>query len=354
MVSPDVPAGPGVLTGPVVLVGYGSAGRGIHAPLLSAVGAAPRVVVTGNPERIAQASADLPEAGTVPTLEAALERHPGLVVLASPTAVHAQQIRTCAAAGVPVVVDKPLGVDAAEAAAAVDAVRAAGVPMTVFHNRRWDTESLTLARLVADGTLGRVYRFERRWERWRPQPRQRWRENAAPEDGGGILLDLQSHLVDAALHLFGPADAVHAELASRTTPADDDAFLSLRHVGGVRSHLGASSVAGAPGPRTRVLAERGAYVVTELPGEVTAFPGLDDAPGCCGWLVTGEDRRAVPAEPGGHADFYRAVLAALSLPDHAARQEAMPVTPESALAVMRVLDAARTSAREDRVVALPA
>lgn len=346
MVLPSIPAGP------VVLVGYGSAGRGIHAPLLSAVGAPPRIVVTGNPERIAQVSTDLPEAVTVPSLQAALERDPCLAVLASPTGVHAEQVHACVAAGVPVVVDKPLGVEAGEAASAVAAARAAGIPLTVFHNRRWDTESLTLARLISAGTLGRVYRFERRWERWRPEPRQRWRENAAPQEGGGILLDLQSHLVDAALHLFGPAATVHAELASHTTPADDDAFLSLHHVGGVRSHLGASSVAGAPGPRTRVLAERGAYLVTELPGEITAFPGLDDAAGCCGWLVTGEQRRSVPAEPGGHGDFYRGVFAALSLPDPIQRQAAMPVLPESALDVMRVLDAARTSAREETVVRL--
>jgi predicted dehydrogenase len=223
MVSSNPPAGP------VVLVGYGSAGRGIHAPLLTAVAAPPEVVVTANPERVAQVAADLPGAVTVPTLDAALDRSPSLLVLASPTGVHAEQVRACAAAGVPaVVVDKPLGVDAVQARAALEAAASAGVPLTVFHNRRWDTESLTLARLVADGTLGRVYRFERRWERWRPEPRQRWRENAAPEEGGGILLDLQSHLVDAALHLFGPVGAVYGELANRITPADDDAPRWLR------------------------------------------------------------------------------------------------------------------------------
>jgi predicted dehydrogenase len=126
------------------------------------------------------------------------------------------------AAGVPVVVDKPLGTDATSARRLVEAAESAGVPLTVFQNRRWDAEQLTLLRLVADGELGEVLRFERRWERWRPVPKDRWRENASPEHGGGLLLDLHSHLVDSAVQLLGPVVTVYAEVAARTTPAEDD------------------------------------------------------------------------------------------------------------------------------------
>jgi predicted dehydrogenase len=338
----------------VVLAGYGSAGRGIHAPLLATAGAAPSVVVTADPGRTAQVHADLPGARVVATLDAALAAgEVDLAVLASPSGAHVDGALACIAAGVPVVVDKPLAVDAAGAARVVLAAASARVAVTVFQNRRWDGENLTLAALLAAGELGEVHRFERRWERWRPVPKDRWRENAPPAEGGGILLDLGPHLVDSAVALFGPVRSVYAEMSAWTTPAEDEAFLAVEHRGGVRSHLTASAVAGAPGPRTRVLGSRAAYVVTEFETEAHVF-GFENAPGCTGWLVAGEERRPVPTAPGGHGDFYPAVLAALAAPDAAARQAAMPVDPRDAVHVLAVLDAARLSADGHRVVTLDA
>jgi len=316
----------------VALVGYGSAGRGIHAPLLLDAGMAPSAVVTADPQRVAQARAELPGADVVPELDAALRLELDL--------------------GVAIVVDKPLAVDAAQARDATARAAAAGVPLTVFQNRRWDTENLTLRALLQRGVLGRVHRFERRWERWRPVPKERWRERAPAAQGGGILLDLHPHLVDSAVQFFGPVERVYAEVSAWTTPAEDEAFLALRHAGGVVSHLTASSVAGAPGPRTRVLGSAGAYVVTTFEAEPSAFGGLDDLPGHCGWLVRGSEREAVPAAPGGHRDFYPQVRAALAEPDPARRQAAMPVDPRDAVHVLQVIDAARDAAT-GRVVTVP-
>lgn len=335
----------------VALVGYGLAGRGLHAPLLTGAGCPPAIVVTAHVERARQVRTDLPEAEVVPDLDQALELRPDLVVLASPSGVHAAQVLACVAAGVPVVVDKPLAVDAAQAGDAVEAAEGAGVALTVFQNRRWDCENLTLAHILQEGRLGEVHRFERRWERWRPVPKDRWRESAPANLGGGILLDLHSHLIDAAVQFFGPVEQVYAETAHWTTQAEDEAFLALRHVAGVRSHLGATSVAGAPGPRTRVLGSAAAYVVTRFEAEPAAFGGFDDEPDHCGWLVAGEDREPVPAVSGGQGDFYPAVLAALGL-EGEARQAAMPVDPWDAVHVLEVIDAARISAQESRVVML--
>lgn len=341
----------------VLLVGFGSAGRGIHAPLLAAAGAAPSVVVSSNPERIAQVRADLPGAEVVATLDDALSGAAAsgvgfdLAVIASPSGVHAANALACVEAGLPVVVDKPLAVDARQAAQVVDAATAAEVPLTVFQNRRWDAENLTLAALLGSGELGVVHRFERRWERWRPVPKDRWRENAPAELGGGMLLDLGTHLVDSAVRLFGPIRSVYAEVSTWTTTAEDEIFLAVEHVDGVRSHLTASSVAGAPGPRTRVLGSRAAYVVTQFETEAHVF-GFDDVPGHTGWLVAGEERRPVPSAHGGHGDFYPAVLAALTAADPASRQSAMPVNPRDAVHVLQVIDAARRSAADHRVVVL--
>ena len=330
----------------VGLVGYGSAGRGIHAPLILRAGLDIAAVVTANPERRAQVEAELPGAAVVRDLEALLHKAPDVVVLASPSGVHAEQALACIAAGVPVVVDKPLAVDATQASHVVDAAEAAGVPLTVFQNRRYDAEHLTLRRLLAEGALGDVFRLERRWERWRPQPKDRWRENAPATDGGGILLDLHTHLVDSAVQLLGPVRGVYAEVAARTTPAEDDAFLACEHESGARSHLGALSLAAAPGPRTRVLGDRAAYVVTTFEEEATAFGGdlADVDPDHCGWLVSGEERVPVRREPGEHADFYRDLAAALR------GERAVPVHPRDAVHVLAVVDAARVSAVQGRVV----
>lgn len=336
----------------VGLVGYGDSGRSFHVPLLRAAGAEVAVVATRDAVRSAAVRSDLPGARVVPDLDALLDLGTAavdVVVLASPSGVHAEQAIACTAAGLAVVVDKPLAVDAPQAQRVVEAAERAGTVLTTFQNRRHSDEHRTLRRLLERGEVGRPYRFERRWERWRPVPKQRWRENATAEAGGGLLLDLGSHVVDAAVDLFGPVSAVYAELAARTTPSEDDAVLALTHASGVRSHLAVGSLVGAPGPRTRLLGTSGAYVVTDFEGEPAAFSGFTDAPRCTGWVVAGAERRPVPTAPGEPADFYRAVAAAVRAGDPAA----VPVPPRETMHVAQVLDAARTSAAELRVVTLP-
>ncbi|HWJ84889.1 MAG TPA: Gfo/Idh/MocA family oxidoreductase, partial [Cellulomonas sp.] len=225
--------------------------------------------------------------------------------------------------------------------------------LTVFQNRRWDPEQLALRAVLAAGELGHVHRFERRWERYRPEPQHRWKENDV--EAGGLLLDLGAHLVDSAVQLFGPARSVYAELRALTTPAVDDVFLALTHDDGVISHLQAGGLAGAPGPRTRVLGAGGAYLVTSFEGEPTPFAALDDAyeesrrpgePEHEGWIVRGDERTPVPRPAGGHGDIYPA------LARWVAGTGPLPVDPADAVATARVLDAARVAADEGRVVTL--
>jgi predicted dehydrogenase len=352
----------------VGLVGYGSAGRGIHARLLREVGAQVVRVVSRNPARSAAAEHDWPGVAVDQDLTGLLAHAEDLdvVVIASPTGEHVTHVTQALAAGLPVVVDKPLATTVDEAVALADAGEAAGGRLTVFHNRRWDPEQQTLRALVAAGDLGTVHRFERRWERWRPVPQDRWKENDTR--AGGLLLDLGSHLVDSAVQLFGPVETVYAELANLTTPAVDDVFLALRHrprADGsvVTSHVQAGGLTGAPGPRTRVLGDRGAYLVTSFEGEATPFSVLDETvtgplhviagtaapaeePAHEGWLVHGDERVPVRRVPGGHADYYRAVEAWVR------GTGPVPVDPRDAVATARVLDAARVSADEGRVVTI--
>ncbi len=333
----------------VALAGYGFAGRDIHAPLLAEADCEVVAVSTRNPERAAAARDDIPGVEVVPGLDELLAV-PGLdlVVLATPSGGHAEQVRAVVNAGVACVVDKPLAVDAASAADVVRYAAASGVSLSVFQNRRYDAEQATVARVVAEGLVGEPFRYEMRWERWRPVPKDRWRENASPSEGGGILLDLHSHLIDAAVQLFGPVTTVFATVDARTTPAEDDAFLVCRHTGGVVSHLGATSLSGAPGPRVRLLGTQAAYVMADFTGEVHVWNGQADADAAhSGWLYRGDSREPVERAATGQADLYRAVAAALASDDP---QAAMPVDPWDAVHTLAVIDAARVSATEGRVM----
>ncbi|MGL5852623.1 MAG: Gfo/Idh/MocA family protein [Phycicoccus sp.] len=334
----------------VALAGYGSAGRGIHAPLLARAGCDVVAVATADPGRAEAARAEIPHVRVVPRIEDLLALHGAVdvVVLATPSGAHAAQAKSVADAGLACVVDKPLAVDAGSAADVVRHAAGRGTPLTVFQNRRFDAEQATTARVVRDGLVGTPFRFEMRWERWRPEPKDRWRENAPAATGGGILLDLHSHLVDAAVQLFGPVASVAATVAAHTTPAEDDAFLLCRHASGVVSHLGATSVAGAPGPRVRLLGTSAAYVLADFEAEQHVWDAQRDLDGDhCGWLYRGTDRQPVPRVRGDQADFYRAVNEALDGPDP---QEAMPVDPWDAVHTLAVVDAARISAAHERVV----
>ena len=344
----------------VALVGYGLAGAVFHAPLIAVVdGLELSAIVTREPERRARARRDFPGAELLESADEIWER-PGafeLVVVAAPNRVHVPLARAAIDAGIAVVVDKPLAAAASEARELVDAARARDVVLTVFQNRRWDGDFLTASRLVAEQALGRVFRFESRFERWRPELSGGWRELPGAEEAGGLLFDLGSHLVDQALVLFGPVRQVYAELDVRRPGAtvDDDSFVALTHVTGVRSHLWMSSVAAQSAPRLRVLGDRAAYVKYGMDVQEEALhqglrprdPGWGEEPEeHWGLLGAGDRVERIRTDPGAYERFYEGVAAAIR------DGSPPPVDPEDAVSALEVLDAARASAREDKVVAV--
>jgi predicted dehydrogenase len=274
-----------------------------------------------------------------------------LVVVATPNDSHAELAERAIEAGLAIVVDKPLAPSAATAAALVARAERAGVPLTVFHNRRWDSDQLTLRRLLDGGELGAVHRYESRFERWRPGPRPgAWRQEQPPERGGGLLLDLGVHLVDQALVLFGPVRSGRGEVAHRRGgPADDDVFIALEHESGVRSHLWASELAAAPGPRLRVLGRKGAFTVAGLDGQEDALRAGARPGEARGWGVEPEPRwgrlhrgegegEPVRPEAGAWPRFYAEVVPWL------AAGGPPPVDPREAVAVLEILERVRSGA----------
>ncbi|WP_163513628.1 Gfo/Idh/MocA family oxidoreductase [Fodinicola acaciae] len=339
----------------VGLIGFGLAGSVFHAPLISATpGLELTAVVTGNPERADRACRDYHDVEIVRTAEELFSRPDrlDLVVIASPNGSHATLGMAALEAGLPVVIDKPMATTPQAARELVTAATERGLLLTVFQNRRWDSDFLTLRKLLDEGALGTVHRCESRFERWRPKPSDGWRDQAGPDQAAGILFDLGSHLIDQAIQLFGPVHSAYAEVDRRRSgsKADDDAFLAITHQSGTRSHLWMSSLAGQLGPRFRVLGDQAAYVKTGLDpqesdlrgGRHPARPGWGEDPVAqWGQLGTEDKLTTIPSVPGTYPEFYRQVRDALRGAAPA------PVDPNDAVTVLEVIAAAREASGID-------
>ncbi|MFI1033605.1 Gfo/Idh/MocA family oxidoreductase [Streptomyces sp. NPDC020951] len=353
----------------VGLIGYGLAGSVFHAPLIAATeGLTLDTVVTSNPERQEQARAEFPDVRVAATPDELLARADelDLVVIASPNKTHVPLATAALKAGLPVVVDKPVAGTAAEARELAALAEERGLLLSVFQNRRWDNDFLTLRRLLDEGELGDVWRFESRFERWRPLPKGGWRESGDPAEIGGLLYDLGSHVVDQALVLFGPAVSVYAEADIRRPGAetDDDTFIAITHANGVRSHLYVSATTAQLGPRFRVLGSKAGYVKYGLDPQETALREGERAAGPAdsaawgtepeelwGRLGSGESPLTGGGEPvrtlpGDYPAYYAAVAKALIDGGPG------PVTAVEAAAALDVLEAARRSARDKVAVTL--
>lgn len=342
----------------VAVIGYGLAGSVFHAPLIAATpGLQLDSIVTGNQQRATAARQRYPAVRIVADAAALWQAPPDLVVVATPNRSHAPLALAALRAGCAVVVDKPLAVTAADAAQLVAAAHRSGKLLSVFQNRRWDGDFLTLQQLLASDQLGAVFRFESRFERWRPEPRPGWRQGADPRDGGGVVLDLGSHLIDQAIALFGPVQSLHAELARRHPEAEveDDALIVLEHVGGTRSHLWMSSMAAHAGPRLRVLGRDAAYVKYGLDGQeaqlragmsaAAAGFGVEAEP-TWGRLHRGDEASALPTLRGQWTRYYADIEQALRT------HTPPPVAASDALRVLQLITAARQSALRRLPVAI--
>ena len=328
----------------VGIAGYGLAGRYFHAPLLKGCGFEVAAVQTGNSERSAHALLDFPSTTVVATIEELVAQRLDLVVVASANLVHAQHALAAIKAGIPVVVDKPMGRTLAETKEIVDAAQSAGVAVSTFFNRRWDSDALTIKKVLASGVLGEVHRIDSRFERFRPELNATsWRENMSAADGGGQLLDLQPHLISTAIDWFSSAELVTASVRSLRGGADDDSLLVLRHDSGVMSYLSASAVVGAPGPRIRILGTKGALVINDLdPQEALLRAGKFPENGTWTYPTTsraflhrGDLVEEIESIPGNYGHFYKEVELAITT------GAPWPIPNSDALLVAAIIDQAR-------------
>jgi scyllo-inositol 2-dehydrogenase (NADP+) len=313
---------------PTAIVGYGLSGKVFHGPFIKANDDfALRAVVTSSNARRSEVGDDHPHARVYSTFGELMDSDEPieLVVLSSPPDTHVDFATRALARGAAVIVDKPFTPTVAEAEALAEAASAAGRPLMVFHNRRWDGDFLTLRRLLAEGALGEVFSFESSFEHWAPTATSGWKDQLPAPVGGGVAFDLGSHLIDQALVLFGPVAEMTTSLRRiRGGGNDDHARIDLRHESGVESRLLMSRVSRGLGPRFRLLGTRGSFTSTGLDGQEPALAGgaspTDPHYGVTpesGWGVLEVDgpdgvvQRRVPMERGDYPEFYRRAARAI-------------------------------------------
>jgi predicted dehydrogenase len=326
------------------LLGYGKGARYFHAPLVSSArGCALMGVVTTSDERRSFVAQDHPGAPCFESLRALRDAGAEAVAISTPAATHSALTDEALGLGLHVVCDKPFALDADAAARSRDRALEAGLLLSPYQNRRWDSDFRTVQRLVDDGVLGTVTQFESRFERFAP-------DRGPKPAGGGTLLDFGSHLVDQALVLLGPVDHVFAHARRRDDGELDDVFVVLRHHGGATAHLWHSWSEHAPGPRFRVTGTVGTYVVEgpmdcqeaaliggESPATLGDRWGVEDE-ASWGVLHRRDGHERVPSLPGAWPSFYEQFALAVR------GRGAVPVSAQDAVESMQVLDAARRSA----------
>lgn len=349
----------------VALIGFGLAGSVFHAPLIDSVdGLRLSAIVTANSQRTAQAMSSYPRALVFSSVEDLWKSASDydLVVVASPNRFHYEHAHAALNANLHVVVDKPVAASVQECRDLINFSQKRNRILSVFHNRRWDNDFLTVRKLIDDGTLGQVTRFESRYERYRPETKvNAWRESADAKDAGGLLFDLGSHLIDQACTLLGDPVTVFAELNARRPGAevDDDVFVALQFASGVKAHLWASSVARIKGARFRVLGLKGAYEKFGIdPQEEKLKAGIlpnsidfgSEQEAAWGRLSAQVGNLSfdgkVETVPGAYKTFYS------SLRDAISNDGEVPVSPHDALRTMQIIEAAIKSSSAGKVVQL--
>jgi predicted dehydrogenase len=336
----------------VGLVGYGYAGRTFHAPLIQSVpGLALTIVGSSKPALV---HADLGQIAVCDPAEVATHPEVDLVVIATPNDSHFPIAAAALRAGKDVVVDKPFTVTLAEARGLVEIAEKHGRLLSVFHNRRWESEVQATREILHSGKLGEVSHYECHLDRFRPVVRSRWRENTGP--GAGLWFDLGPHLIDQALHLFGLPHSVNANfgILRANGQTDDWAHVQLNYER-LRIILHASLLVSGGGPRSVLHGTRASWakfgadvqekqLVARMPPGTEGF-GYDPDPGILYDGASGA-RTEIPAPAGNQRQYY------VEMRDAILKKGPVPVPAQEAVTCMAILEASFESGARGQVLTI--
>lgn len=329
----------------VAVIGYGVAGQIFHAPLIASNAQYElAMIVTGNEDRAAAARSSYPNAQVVAETAAVFEEAAGidLVVIASPHHTHVPYATMAVARGKDVVIDKPIAPSSKAARELMAEATALGRIVTVFQNRRWDGDYLTVKAVIESGVLGEIFQFESAFS-WREEfTGAGWKETTPVSEGGGITYDLAPHLMDQAIGLFGTITDLHGELDSRNTNGvnDDDSFITMRHESGIRTRLWMSKCHDLTRPRFRVVGslgtlesygldpQEGQLAAGQLPGSL----GFGIHPEFSNVIVDAGERSVTPKVAGEYQTFYAELARCI------AERGVPPVAAQDAISVLELIE----------------
>ncbi|PJH91578.1 oxidoreductase [Bacillus sp. SN1] len=341
----------------VGILGYGLSGSVFHAPLLAVLEEYHiSKVMTSRTEEVKR---DFPDAEVVHELED-ITNDPAieLVIVTTPSGLHYEHAMACIQAGKHVVIEKPMTAKAEEGEKLKKAADEKGVLLSVYHNRRWDNDFLTIKKLIADGSLEDINTYQVSYDRYRPEVQARWREKEG--SATGTLYDLGSHIIDQALHLFGLPKAVTANvMAQRENAETVDYFHLTLDYGKLQAILYGGSIVPANGPRYQIHGQHASFMKYGIDGQEDALRagrkpeddswGADD-PEFYGKLTTvhGTDKKTetIPSVNGSYLSYYRKIAESIR------EGSALPVTAEEGIDVIRIIEAAMKSSEEKRTIML--
>ncbi|WP_020581175.1 oxidoreductase [Endozoicomonas elysicola] len=337
----------------VGVIGYGYSANTFHIPLIESIESMELTAISSSKPEVIEA--EHPSVTVFDSAEALITSgNVNLVVITAPNHVHFSLAKLCLENGVHVVVEKPMVTTSLEAEELESIAEKSGLVLSVFHNRRWDGDFLTVQKLLRENALGDLKLFESRYDRFRPIVRQRWREEPGP--GAGIWYDLGSHLVDQSITLFGLPEALTARcLPLRDGSKTTDYFHVLLHYQGFEVILHASSFSAAPNSRFRLEGSQGSFVKYGFdPQEAQLKNGM--VPSQSGYGIENKEQygslygdaavECIATEAGCYQHYYQDVANAIITGDR------NPVSPSDAVEVLKILELAEKSSQQGQTLSV--
>ncbi len=350
---------PNIRTG---IIGFGLSGRVFHSPFIDVVdGYELSKISTSNPERESLAKDRYPKAKIVPDPKNIIEDpNIDLVIVTSPNSDHFKWAKESLLTGKHVVVEKPFTVDVVEADELLELSRRQNKILTVYHNRRFTSDTKTVKKLLDSGMLGEIVDYETHFDRYRtnPRPGKAWREEALP--GSGIFYDLGSHLIDQALWFFGMPESVTANINHQRPWAKADDHFDVRlHYPNFTATLKSGMICRIPGPTYMLHGTKGSFIKYGLDvQEATLDAGVKPVGYNWGkepkeiWGTINTEYKGVKiegtieSEQGDYRDYF------INLRDAITGKTELAVKPEEARNVIKIIELAFQSDKEKRTISL--
>jgi scyllo-inositol 2-dehydrogenase (NADP+) len=341
----------------VGLIGYGFSGAIFHAPLLEVLDCFEITkVLSSNPKKVQE---DLGDIEVVSDIQNILQDSSiQLVIITTPNTLHFKMAKQSLLAGKHVVLEKPMVNTVAEAEQLISLAKERNLMLSVYQNRRWDNDFLTIKQLITEGTLGEIKMYEAHFDRYRLDVQNRWREQVG--EGSGILYDLGSHLIDQALHLFGTPQFVQADvLNQRNGAVTDDYFHVVLGYNTMRVILHSGSIVPAHDLKYIVHGDKGSFIKYGLDGQEEALrtgkKPIDedwgtDNPDKYGVLTLVKDEETISQKvktiAGSYPTYYQKVY------EHIVEDKPSPVTAEEGMMTIKIIELAKQSSEEKRAIYL--